>query len=326
MAAGKELRCRQSRLAISQLKYAKAQSMSAVTQSKSLSSDDLALVLALTRHPASPKPACAWAWTRLPSSAPCSGSKSASGGACSSAIRGGYRAGELALQLAGHAERIEAELEGARSQLATGEDRVSGRVRVTTTDTVLYGLVMPVLGELTARHPHLQLELDMSYELASLSRRDADIALRATRRPPGHLVGRRLGAVRVAVYAHRKLARSAASLDALASLPWAGARRGAARSSFGGWRRKHLPKSCLGLELHGVLAVMEAVAAGIAVGVVPIFLAEAYADVLALTDPIDEAETDLWMLAHPESRHLRRIAVVAASLAENIRLDATATG
>ena len=148
--------------------------------------------------------------------------------------------------------------------------------------------------------------------------------MRATRRPPGHLVGRRLGAVRVAVYAHRRLARSAASLDALASLPWAVPDAALPDHPSVRWRRKHLPKVVPRLELHGVLAVMEAVAAGIAVGVVPIFLADAYADLLALTDPIDEAETDLWMLAHPESRHLRRIAVVAASLAESIRLDAAA--
>ena len=117
-----------------------------------------------------------------------------------------------------------------------------------------------------------------------------------------------------------------ASLDALAGLPWAVPDAALPDHPSVRWRRKHLPKVVPRLELHGVLAVMEAVAAGLAIGVVPIFLAKAYADVHALTDPIDEAETDLWMLAHPESRHLRRIAVVAASLAEHIRLDAAGDG
>jgi len=298
--------------------------MNAATQSPALGSDDLALVLALTRAPTLAEAGLRLGVDTSTVFRALQRVEKRIGRRLFERDRGGYRAGDLALQLAAHAERIEAELEGARSQLAAGEDRVAGRVRITTTDTVLYGLVMPVLGELTARHPHLQLELDMSYELASLSRRDADIALRATRRPPEHLVGRCLGAVRVAVYAHRKLARSAPSLDALASLPWAVPDAALPDHPSVKWRRKHLPKVVPRLELHGVLAVMEAVAAGLAIGVVPIFLAEAYADVLPLTDPIDEAETDLWMLAHPESRHLRRIAAVAASLAENIRLDAAA--
>jgi DNA-binding transcriptional LysR family regulator len=60
--------------------------------------------------------------------------------------RHGYRAGDLALQLAGHAERIESELEAARSQLATRDEHVSGLVRVTTTDTLLSMFQMQFAG------------------------------------------------------------------------------------------------------------------------------------------------------------------------------------
>ena len=86
------------------------------------------------------------------------------------------------------------------------------------------------------------------------------------------------------------------------------------------WRRKHLPNVTPRLQLHSILAVMEAVAAGLAIGVVPLFLARAYSNIVALTEPLAEFETDLWLLAHPESRHLRRIAVVAATLAERVQL------
>ncbi|MFM9881759.1 MAG: LysR family transcriptional regulator [Burkholderiales bacterium] len=235
--------------------------------------------------------------------------------------RTGYRAGELALQLAAHAERIEGELEAARSQLAVSDANVSGLVRITTTDTLLYGLVMPVLDGLMSRHPNLRFDLDASNELANLTRRDADIALRATQRPPDHLVGRRLGAIRVAVFAHRNLARRAPSLGDLAALPWAVPDEALPDHPSVGWRRKHLPKVVPRLELHSILAVMESVAAGLAVGIVPLFLARAYSDVTALTEPLTECESDLWLLSHSESRHLRRIAVVAAALAEQVRLQ-----
>jgi DNA-binding transcriptional LysR family regulator len=72
--------------------------------------------------------------------------------------------------------------------------------------------------------------------------------------------------------------------------------------------------------VHDILTVMEAIAAGLTIGIVRLFLADAHAEVTALTEPLAECETDLWLLAHPESRHLRRIAVVAASLAELLRL------
>jgi DNA-binding transcriptional LysR family regulator len=306
-----------------------------------VSADDLALLLALTR---APKLADAAARLGVDASTVFRSLQRIEkrfGRRLFERDRSGYRAGDLALQLAAHAERIEGELEAARSQLAASDERVSGRVRITTTDTLLYGLVLPVLGELMALHPNLRLDLDASNEALSLTRRDADIALRATKRPPEHLVGRKLGTVRVAVFAHRglalgKLARGAlapgklapgkfdhnkATLEDLAALPWAVPDSGLPEHPSVRWRRKHLPKLTPRLELHSIQAVMEAVAAGVAVGIVPLFLARAYTGVQALTEPLDECEVDLWLLAHPESRHLRRIAVVVAELAQRVRLD-----
>ena len=40
----------------------------------------------------------------------------------------------------------------------------------------------------------------------------------------------------------------------------------------------------------------------------------------ALTEPLESCESTLWLLAHPESRHLRRIAAVYQHLADAVRL------
>jgi DNA-binding transcriptional LysR family regulator len=287
-----------------------------------LSTDDLALVLALTRAPTLADAAARRGVDTSTVFRALQRIEKRLGRRLFERDRRGYRAGELAQALAAHAERIEGELEAAHSQLAArDDDRVSGLVRITTTDTLLYGLVMPALGELMSRHPQLRLDLSASNEPANLTRRDADLALRATRRPPEHLVGRRLGTIRVAVYAQRRLARGPTPLDALAGLPWAVPDEALPDHPSVRWRRKHLPKVTPRLEVNGILAVMEAVAAGLAVGIVPLFLASAYAEVAPLTDALAECETDLWLLAHPESRHLRRIAVVAAGLAQILRLE-----
>jgi DNA-binding transcriptional LysR family regulator len=286
-----------------------------------LSADDLALVLALTRAPTLADAAARLGVDTSTVFRSLQRIEKQLGRRLFERDRRGYRAGELALQLAAHAERIEGELEAARSQLAARDDSVSGLVRITTTDTLLYGLVMPGLSGLMARHPQLRLELAASNELANLTRRDADLALRATKKPPEHLVGRHLGVIRVAVFAARRLARGAHSIEQLAMLPWAVPDETLPDHPSVRWRRKHLPKVTPRLEVHGILAVMEAIAAGLAVGIVPLFLASAYADITALTEPLAECETDLWLLAHPESRHLRRIAVVAAGLAELLRVE-----
>jgi DNA-binding transcriptional LysR family regulator len=118
--------------------------------------------------------------------------------------RAGYAATELARSLATHAERIETVLEESRSAAQLLPGQVSGTVRITTTDSVLHGLVAPLLKGLGAEHPLISFELLAGNELANLSRRDADIAVRATRRPPQHLIGKHVGPIRVALFASRK--------------------------------------------------------------------------------------------------------------------------
>ena len=82
---------------------------------------------------------------------------------------------------------------------------MSGIVRLTTTVSILQGMVLPKLAVLAAQHPRLQLELLASNEVANLSKRDADIAIRGTAKPPKHLVGHHLGRAQFALYVSKAL-------------------------------------------------------------------------------------------------------------------------
>ena len=87
------------------------------------------------------------------------------------------------------------------------------------------------------------------------------------------------------------------------------------------WRRRHFPKAVPAFRVNSLITVMELVALGLGVGVLPLFLAGTRADLVALTEPLDECESSLWLLAHPQSRHLRRVSTVYAALAQDIALD-----
>ncbi|HEV7369813.1 LysR family transcriptional regulator, partial [Arenibaculum sp.] len=113
--------------------------------------------------------------------------------------RDGYAptpAGEAAVHAAGRMDRELGELE----RRLAGEDlRPSGSVRVTTTDT-LVDVLAPVFAAFREAFPEIVLEIVVTNAFLTLTRRDADVAIRPTRRPPDHLVGRRTVAVASAVY------------------------------------------------------------------------------------------------------------------------------
>lgn len=234
--------------------------------------------------------------------------------------RSGYVATELATELAGHAEHLETALEAARSCVEAAPSQVSGSVRITTTDTILHGLIAPALKSLAREHPLLSYELHTGNELASLTRRDADIAVRATKRPPQHLVGKHVGPIRVALYAaKRQGARKLLDVEA-GKVDWIAPDDALPEHPSVIWRKRHYPKIIPRYRVNSILSVLEMVALGLGVGIVPLFLAEGRRDVVQLTEPLDECETELWLLTHPESRHLRRVATVYSHLASVMRM------
>jgi DNA-binding transcriptional LysR family regulator len=234
--------------------------------------------------------------------------------------RSGLAPTERALALAGHGEQIEALMEAARGGAPKAATGAAGTVRITTTDTLLHGLVVPALAELAPRHPHLAFELHTGNELVSLTRRDADIALRATQRPPPHLVGKLIGPVHVALYAPRKGGPRAYDETQAASWDWVAPDDGLPDHPSVRWRRKRFPKLVPRYRTGSVLSVAELVAMGAGVGLLPLFLGERRRDLLRLTEPIDECTSELWLLAHPEVRHLRRVSTVYAHLAQHVVL------
>jgi DNA-binding transcriptional LysR family regulator len=235
--------------------------------------------------------------------------------------RSGYVPTELGLQLAEQAEHVEAAMEASRAAVRQQPGAVSGSVRITTTDTVLHGLVAPSLLQLRQLHPLLEFDLHTGNELASLTRRDADIAVRATARPPAHLVGRRLGMIRVALFAPAQ--GGVRSMDDLqrSAVSWVAPDDALPEHPSVLWRRRMFPSVTPRYRVSSILSVASFVELGLGVGVLPLFLARRTSGILQISDVLDEAQTELWLLTHPQSRHLRRVAAVYSHLGETLTLD-----
>lgn len=233
--------------------------------------------------------------------------------------RTGYLANELAQSLAERAEQVEAALEEARSAVHAAPDQVSGTVRITTTDTILVGLVAPALKALQVQHPNLSYDLQVSNELASLTRRDADIAVRATRRPPQHLVGKHLGSIRVGLYAGRGCGITYADVEA-GRVPWIAIDDAIPEHPSVAWRKRHFPKVVPTYFVNSLQIAAEMAAMGAGISILPVVMAQARGDLVSLRDLQDANQSELWLLTHPESRHLRRIATVYGHLAQVLRM------
>src|SRR5262249_49155870 len=91
---------------------------------------------------------------------------------------------ELRNQLRGVSEQIER----AQRSLSGRDLSLSGAIRVTTTDTLMHGFLMPYLAEFRALNPAMQIEIVISNTFLNLTRCEADIAVRPSNIVPENLV------------------------------------------------------------------------------------------------------------------------------------------
>jgi len=235
--------------------------------------------------------------------------------------RGGSQPTALALELAQLAERIELELEDARAVVHRRQDEpIAGIVKLTTTDTLLHGLILPVLKPLSDAHPQLQIELDASNGTASLAKRDSDIAVRATRKPPENLVGKHIGPIRVALFGPRGEEAPSREMSDLERYAWIAPDKALPKHPSVEWRKRNFPSIVPRLTVNSILSVAEAIEGGLGVGLLPLFLARDRSGLVQLSEPIKACETQLWLLRHPESGHIARIATVYWHLAEHLQV------
>ena len=111
------------------------------------------------------------------------------------------KAGELALA---RAAEVEQEIEGLARGIAGTDRKPAGLVRLTAVPILVNRLLVPALPALSARHPRIRLELIAESRNLSLTRREADLALRLARPESGAgLLTRRLGDLDYAVYGPR---------------------------------------------------------------------------------------------------------------------------
>jgi DNA-binding transcriptional LysR family regulator len=143
---------------------------------------------------------------------------------------GQYEPTDVALDILSHAETMEAASRALQACSDRAADHVSGVVRITSVPIIINRVLVPQIGKIARRHPHLTVELVPNSNNLDLSKREADLALRFARPDGGGLriKAQKLGELRFGVYVSRKLSDDEAENlgwityeDTSASLPQA---------------------------------------------------------------------------------------------------------
>ncbi len=219
--------------------------------------------------------------------------------------RDGYAPTPAGEDIAATAQRVEAEVRNVGRRVAGQDLRPSGTVRVTTTDTLLAGLLSPIFADFGRTYPEISLEVAISNQLFDLTRREADIAIRPSLSPPENLIGRKIGTIAQAVYG--RFGMTPPQKAGLQTFDWIGPDERLAYRPLEAWMTGHgLDPRCR-YRIDTLLGMHAAVCDGHGLAVLPCYLGDDDARLARAGDPIPELATDLWLLTHPDLRRVARI-------------------
>ncbi len=210
------------------------------------------------------------------------------------------------------AERIEREIQQTETAIAGVDGLAAGVVRLTAVPVIVNRVLVPALPDLLQEHPALQVELIAEPRDLSLTRRDADIAVRMARPAKDQrAVTRRIGEIEYGVYAHAQCDKD--------DLPWITYEDGMAHLPQAEWMTRQTVTAPATnrppIRVNDAEAVLHAAKRGLGKSLVPIPIASREHDLVRIDSGPPPLVRELWLMVHPELRELRRIRVVMDWLA-----------
>lgn len=224
-------------------------------------------------------------------------------------------AGEDAYHLA---NQLLPDIDNLERRLVSQDRRAEGTVRIATTDTLLQGLLNPMLAAITHANPGIELEVVTGNEIISLSRREADIAIRPTDNPQETLVGRRIATIECAVYGSVDYLAQAGNQGTLEDHSWVVPDDSLGHMAYSRWFSRTFKKATPRVRCNSLQSLTGLVEAGAGLGVLPCYLGDTHSGLERVTDPLEGYGTGLWLLTHQDLRRMARIRVVLDELGERL--------
>lgn len=224
---------------------------------------------------------------------------------------GAYQATSAGARMAAGAERMEDEALALDRALTGRDHRLSGRLRVTSSETLAYSRLMAHLAAFRCAQPGIVIELAVDNRVFSLSRREADIALRPVRPKEADLWGRKLADVAWALYGAPAYIGAKggpiARPDRLAGHALIGWEETVSGIEAADWLARAAPPEAFVYRTSSPLNQLVAASVGMGLALLPCYLADGHAQLMrAWPEPV-ELRGELWIVTHADLKATARV-------------------
>ncbi|MFT6914926.1 MAG: DNA-binding transcriptional LysR family regulator [Motiliproteus sp.] len=232
----------------------------------------------------------------------------------------GYKLTPEGHQLLDSARAIEGTVKALERRISGQEMTLAGTLRLTTTDTLLSGILNRHLAAFHRAYPRIQLELNITTRLLDLSRLDADVAIRPATSLPDNLTGVRICDLVFGIYGAPEYLNSLRGRRPLEDAHWLGFTPMLAQQQSGknmgeltlpegmGRRVEELmsPDRVV-LKADSFEALRLAAEQGLGLALLPCFVGEASEKLQRVDISMELDTTSLWLMTHKDMAGSARV-------------------
>ncbi|HWX02097.1 LysR family transcriptional regulator [Collimonas sp.] len=226
---------------------------------------------------------------------------------------------DTALSLRPFADNLRVTANALRRASTAASQR--GTVRITASDVVGAEVLPPILTALREARPDISIELVLSNRTQDLLQRDADIAVRMVQPSQGALVARKVGAIPLALFAHRRyleLAGMPASVGELKQHALIGFDQETSYIRAMQKRGLQLSRDMFSLCTDNQLAQLAAIRAGYGIGMCQTPLVRHNPDLQPVLAGVVSSELETWIVMHEDLRSSERCRIAFDALVAGV--------
>lgn len=198
--------------------------------------------------------------------------------------------------------RIEREILAVDGAISGKDTQLVGPLKVAALNNMASTVLMPIFASFSNKYPQIELHILVSNIDASLSQREADIAIRLTNTPTDTLIGKKMTTVASCIYGSRSYIEQ---LNKQGGEPkWIGVECCGFHKT---WTKEFAREHMHNFYSDDTQLTHAAIRAGLGVSILPCFMGDTDPELARYTDPDPTCNLGLWILFHPDLKRTARV-------------------
>ena len=224
--------------------------------------------------------------------------------------RRGYILTEAGEEILSTVQQIEDQMFDIQRKLLGKDIRLSGNLKISTTDTIGYYWLPSYIKAFKDQYPEILIDLDIQIRFTNLTKREADIVIPAVNMQPDFMVGKKLAPIYFRLYASTPYIEKyglPATVGEFPSHRFLFPNEALATLSASLWLKKYVPAHCVVAASDKLSTLFKFAQQDMGIAALPHYVGQSDSQMVEIMELPEDCHRNVWILTHPDLRNTARV-------------------